>query len=121
MYDGAAGMGAKPAKAVQWFEKAAEQGVPEAQAALASAYLAGEGKKQDFSKAYFWLQAAASSGHAAFAKTARDVERLLKPEETAQLRHEAAAWRRDHPPLVGGAADELQLLQEPSEAPTAPR
>lgn len=53
-----------PAKAAVWFEKAARQGHPVAQAALAELYAKGEGVQQDISLARRLYKAAAQQGNA---------------------------------------------------------
>ena len=52
----------KPAKAVEWWRLAAEQGDPEAQFNLASAYMTGTGIEQDKGRALDWLVKAAEQG-----------------------------------------------------------
>lgn len=46
----------------EWFERAAEQGLPAAQCNLASLYLGGRGVPQDFDKAIDWYRKAAEQG-----------------------------------------------------------
>ena len=50
------------AKAVRWWELAAEQGHMEAQTGLAVLYMTGGGVEQDMDKAKQWLQRAAAQG-----------------------------------------------------------
>lgn len=49
-------------KAFEWFQKAAEQGLPEAQDNLAQMYINGAGAEQDFQKAFEWFTKAALQG-----------------------------------------------------------
>ena len=51
-------------KAVEWYQKAAEQGVAQAQSNLGNRYYNGEGVKQDYHKAVEWYQKAAIQGDA---------------------------------------------------------
>ena len=52
-----------PAKAMEWLKKAAEQGMPEAQADLASAYLEGRNVEKDEKKGVEMLENAAQQGN----------------------------------------------------------
>ncbi|MCH5177072.1 MAG: SEL1-like repeat protein, partial [Prevotellaceae bacterium] len=52
------------AEAVQWFQKAAEQGHAEAQYALGLCYYRGEGVQKNYAEAVQWFQKAAEQGHA---------------------------------------------------------
>ena len=51
-------------KAVEWIQKAAEQGNAEAQNKLGFMYEKGQGVEQDYIKAVEWYQRAAEQGHA---------------------------------------------------------
>lgn len=48
----------------EWFQKAAEQGDPDAQFNLGCCYDKGHGCEQDLNKAKEWFQKAAEQGHA---------------------------------------------------------
>ena len=50
-------------EALKYFQKAADQGYPEAQVGLASLYYEGNGVKQDYEKALQWYKKAAAKGH----------------------------------------------------------
>ena len=52
------------AKAVEWYEKAAAQGLPVAQGELGSMHHMGLGVKQDYAKAKEWYEKAAANGWA---------------------------------------------------------
>jgi TPR repeat protein len=52
-----------PAKAVEFFRMAAEQGMPEAQMALAEIYRTGRGVPRDEAAARRWYEQAARRGH----------------------------------------------------------
>lgn len=51
------------ARAAQWFRKAAEQGLPEAQNALGAMYLHGRGVPKDYTQALIWFVKAAEQGY----------------------------------------------------------
>ena len=61
MYDNGQGVTQDYAEALQWYRKAAEQGVADAQYNLVSMYYDGQGVTQDYVQAYIWLNIAASS------------------------------------------------------------
>lgn len=48
----------------EWYQKAAEQGLPQSQFNLALCYWKGEGVEQSLSKAAYWYEKAAEQGHA---------------------------------------------------------
>lgn len=58
------GQGTKkdPAKAAEWFTKAAEKGDRNARKILGAMYLQGTGVATDMDKARYWLQKAADQG-----------------------------------------------------------
>jgi hypothetical protein len=51
------------ARAAQWFRKAAEQGLPEAQNQLGAMYLHGRGVPKDYTQALAWFVKAAEQGY----------------------------------------------------------
>ena len=53
-----------PEAAVEWYRKAAEQGLPEAQTALGDLYARGIGVAADPEAARAWYEKAAAQGHA---------------------------------------------------------
>ena len=56
------GMEQSATQAVDWFRKAAEQELPDAQYSLARALLSGEGVKKDLLEAEKWYRAASANG-----------------------------------------------------------
>jgi len=54
-------------QALEWYEKAADQGLPEAQTALGDLYAAGHGVAPDRDAARVWFEKAAAQGFAAAA------------------------------------------------------
>ena len=76
MYDNGEGTETDKAKALYWYEKAAEQGDAEAQYKCGRMYCMGEGTAEDRAKARMWLQKAAEqSGVKCWRKEA---EKLLR-------------------------------------------
>ena len=63
MYDNGQGVKQDYFKAVEWYQKAAEQGLAHAQYNLGVMYEEGRGVKQDYIKAVEWWQKAAEQGH----------------------------------------------------------
>lgn len=57
------GCEADPGKALAWYQKAAEQGMPEAQLALGEQYLTGSGTDPDRDVARHWFELAAQQGN----------------------------------------------------------
>ncbi len=64
MYDKGEGVPQDYAKAMQWYQKAANQGDADAQFNLGVMYYEGEGAPQDYAKALQWYQKAANQGDA---------------------------------------------------------
>ena len=64
MYANGEGVPKDPAKAVELFQKAAEQGNVDAQNNLGVMYYAGEGVPRDETKAKEWFKKAAAQGNA---------------------------------------------------------
>lgn len=62
---GREGLAKNPVKAAEWMEKAAKQGLLEAQVVMAAMYDRGLGVKQDVKKATGWYEKAAKQGHGA--------------------------------------------------------
>ena len=62
--DGSAHVRADPSSAFRWFEKAADQGLPEAQEAVGEMLLTGNGTRADSVAAMVWYEKAALQGWA---------------------------------------------------------
>lgn len=58
------GVSQDPAKAAEWYLKAAEQGNADAQFLIGSMYIDGKGVPNDMAKSFYWLKKAAGQGHA---------------------------------------------------------
>jgi TPR repeat protein len=63
-YNGDHGIRREPAKAAEWWEKAATQGIAEAQYCLGLSYYMGEGVPRDTAAAAKWWRKAADQDHA---------------------------------------------------------
>ena len=63
MYAKGRGVRQDDAQAAQWFRKAAEQGVAQAQYNLAVMYAKGRGVRQDGEQAVQWFRKAAEQGY----------------------------------------------------------
>lgn len=81
----------RPVEANQWFRKAAEQGLPEAEYCLAVNSFRGDGIPQDSTEAYAWFDVAAAQGHL-LAVNAREslASRMTRVEVEAGDRRAAA-------------------------------
>ena len=68
-------------EAAKYYRKAAEQGVPHAEFAMAVYYADGEGVPQDFVEAYKWTALAAAHGVKEAAAFQPILEKKLAPEQ----------------------------------------
>ena len=78
MYDNGIGVAENDATAVEWYRKAAEQGVAPAQHNLGVMYNTGKGIAQNFVKAYMWTSVSADTGH----EVAKKLRNLLVEKMT---------------------------------------
>ncbi len=76
-------------EAVEWYRKAAEQGVPDAQSNLGLMYKKGQGVIQDNLYAHMWLNIAASNGNATVIKN-RDIVAMKMTKEYLAEAHKLA-------------------------------
>ena len=73
-----------PEEALNWYRKAAEQGVPEAQIALGDVYATGRGVAVDHDEARRWFDKAAGQGHEGAAARLAALARLqAQPQASA--------------------------------------
>ncbi|WP_083900616.1 SEL1-like repeat protein [Thiolinea disciformis] len=83
-----------PTQSIQWQEKAAKAGLPEAQYGLGVLYANGEYVKADASKATYWFEQAAQGGHEmaklALGNTSQQATQESAPVETADVNAEPA-------------------------------
>jgi TPR repeat protein len=97
-YDTGTGVTNDVAVAAQWYKKAAAQGVPEAEYALAICYADGAGVPQDLVEACKWITLASAHGlkEAAIFKVA--LEKKLTPDQKTRAQQLANAALNPHPP-----------------------
>ena len=87
------GVGQDHAKAVQWYQRAAEQGYAAAQHNLGFMYLAGRGVAQDTLRAHMWFDLASRRGLEA-AREGRDAAASeLTPDQIAEAQRLVREWK----------------------------
>ena len=84
------------AKAVQWFQRAAEQGNIAAQSALGAYYWRGRGVPEDLSKAYFWSTIAMAQGDEISKGRLQGLAKQMTPAQVSIARQQAEIWIRSH-------------------------
>jgi len=97
--DGAKGCPRDMALAAQWYRKAAEQGDVTAQGILGVLYSYGQGVKQDYVEAYFWLDVAASAAgpeQAHYAANRQMVGTHITTDDLEGLQERTAKWKAAH-------------------------
>jgi hypothetical protein len=80
-------------KAVEWYRKAAVQGVVEAQHNLGYVYAQGLGVPRDLVEAYMWYSISSVDPN-----VMRSLEQKMTPEQIAEARRRARIWAEGHPP-----------------------
>jgi TPR repeat protein len=98
--DGAKGCPRDMVAAAQWYRKAADQGDVTAQGILGVLYSYGQGVKQDYMEAYFWLDlAAAVAGpeQARYAANRQMVGTHITTDDLDVLQERVAKWKAAHP------------------------
>ena len=68
-------------QAAEWYRRAAEQGLADAQYNLASIYANGDGINTDFAAAYLWFTLAAGQGDADAERGLEVIGRRMSPAE----------------------------------------
>lgn len=86
-------------KAVAWYDKSAEAGLPEAQAAMSGLSLLGLGTKRNYQSGYFWAIVSVIWSKSEIRKSAMraltQVSRMLDKKDKAEIARDAVeAWRR---------------------------
>ena len=94
LYDSGQGLAKDYAAAVQWYRKAAEQKMPQAEYALGACYADGEGVTKDLVEAYKWLSLAAAHGNTNAAPYKTTLEQKLTPDQRSKAREIAEAALR---------------------------
>jgi TPR repeat protein len=82
-----------PAKAVQWYRAAADQGYGPAQASLAFMYETGQGVLQNYINAYKWLTLAQQHGVEGGEETRETLATKMTVGQIAEAQQAAADWR----------------------------
>jgi hypothetical protein len=83
-------------KAIEWYRKAAEQGLPQAQINLGIMYEEGEGGPADFVQAYFWYAMADSQGDNQGPQAKREIAAKMTPAQVAEAEQKVKEWRATH-------------------------
>jgi len=79
--------------AVEWYRKAADQGIANAQINLCFMYEKGQGVTQDYVQAHMWYNLAAERG-LKLGKEYRDrLAKKMTPEQIAEARRLAREWK----------------------------
>jgi hypothetical protein len=84
------------AQAVQWFQRAAEQGDVAAQGALGAYYLAARGVPKDLSKAFFWSTIAFAQGDEISKGRLELLASEMTQAQVSAARQQAEVWIRTH-------------------------
>jgi hypothetical protein len=84
------------ARAMQWFERAADQGYVAAQATLGAYYWAGRGVPSDLSKAYMWSAIAFAGGDQNSKIRLEGLASQMTRAQISAARQQAEAWIRQH-------------------------
>lgn len=92
------GVPADPARAADWYRRAAVQGDAVAQLNLGDLYSRGIGLPRDLAKAYVWLARAAKQGRRWAEEQAKLVQRQLTSDQLAEAEHEIKAHRSPDSP-----------------------
>jgi TPR repeat protein len=79
-------------EAINWYAKAAKQGLARAQVRLARMYYFGRHVRQDNFLAYIWLTLAADQGDETGRRNRDKVAKLMSPEQIAEAKELAGRW-----------------------------
>ena len=97
--DGSKGCPRDMTLAALWYRKAAEQGDVSAQGIMGVLYSYGQGVKQDYVEAYFWLDLAASAEgpeQARYAANRQMVGTHITTDDLESLQDRVAKWKAAH-------------------------
>ena len=92
MYQNGEGAPRDLAEAARWFGKSADQGYVDAEFNLGILLADGQGVPRDYVQAYMWFSLAAQRDNAS-AENRDAIARLMTPEQIAQAKALAAAWK----------------------------
>jgi uncharacterized protein len=84
------------AQAMQWFERAADQGYVAAQSTLGAYYWAGRGVPSDLSKAYMWSAIAFAGGDENSKIRLEGLASQMTRAQISAARQQAEAWIHQH-------------------------
>jgi TPR repeat protein len=87
-------------QAADWYRKAAEQGDVTAQGILGTLYSMGQGVRQSYPDAYFWLDVAAHAtgpNQEKYAANRQSVGTNITADELADVQERVAKWLAAHP------------------------
>lgn len=86
------------AKAAVWFQKAASQGLADAQHLLARMHYDGDGVPQDYITAYMWANLTTASGDQIPKDLRDELLQKLTPEQVAEGQKMTREWLAAHSP-----------------------
>lgn len=84
------------AQALQWFERAADQGYVAAEATLGAYYWAGRGVPSDLSKAYMWSAIAFAGGDQNSKIRLEGLASQMTRAQISAARQQAELWIHQH-------------------------
>jgi hypothetical protein len=93
MYAQGRGVPQDYAEAVQWYRKAAEQGLAEAQNNLAGMYFGGRGVPQDYVAAHLWFNLSAAQGNEIAVKNRDIIAALMNAAQISEAQKLAREWK----------------------------
>jgi len=86
------------ARAIQWYQKAAEKGSHLAQCNLGSLYESGRGTRADLVQAYMWYSVSSARGNELSESRLRDLAERMTPQQIVDAQLRANSWNARHPP-----------------------
>jgi hypothetical protein len=89
MYDQGRGVPQNDAEAVNWWRKAAEQGLANAQHNIGISYAQGQGVPQNYVNAYMWFNLAAAQGDQGAVKARDMTAQRMTPGQIAEAEQHA--------------------------------
>ena len=96
LYASGSGVPQDPAKAIEWYLKAVEEGSVVAQYNLGLKYANGEGVEKDYVTAHMWYNVASANGDAQ-ARRARDrIARFMPDDQIRKAKKLAEEWLAAH-------------------------
>ena len=99
LYNNGQGVPQDYTQAAEWYRKAAEQGLDNAQYNLGVLYNDGQGVPQDYAEAYFWLDLGAAGKPPDAEQVAKDRDEAashLTPADLSREQERARKWFEAH-------------------------